>query len=37
MTLNIKILVSVDFLAIWGCETHIKSELRWNHYRYRLR
>jgi len=23
----------MDILAILGCETHFKIELRWNHYR----
>jgi len=30
MTLNAKIGGFMDFLAIWGCETHFKSELRRN-------
>jgi len=33
MTLNIKIGVLMEFLTVWGCETHFKSELRQNHYR----
>jgi len=31
MTLNTKIGVFMDFLAILGCETHFKSELHQNH------
>jgi len=30
MTLNAKIKVFIDILAISGCETHFKSELRRN-------
>jgi len=33
MTVNAKIGVFMDFLAISGCETHCKSELRWNQLR----
>jgi len=33
MTLNAQIAVFMDFLAIWGCETHFKSELRRNQLR----
>jgi len=33
MTLNAKIGVFMDFLAILGCKTHFKSELRRIHYR----
>jgi len=33
MTLNAKIGVFYGFLAILGCETHFKSELRQNHLR----
>jgi len=34
VTLNIKIVVFIDFLATLHCETHFKSELRRIHYRY---
>jgi len=30
MTLNVKINVFIDFLAIFGCDTYFKSELRRN-------
>jgi len=30
MTLNAKLGIIMDFLAISGCETHFKSELRRN-------
>jgi len=36
MTLSAKIKGFIDFLAISGCETHFKSELRRNQLRYAL-
>jgi len=33
MILNAKLEVFMDFLAISGCETHFKSELRRNQWR----
>jgi len=33
MTLNVKIGILMDFLAISGCEIHFKSELRRNQLR----
>jgi len=33
MTLNVKLGGFMDFLAILGCETHFKSQLRRIHYR----
>jgi len=33
MTLNVKIGVFINFLAISGCETHFKRELRRNQLR----
>jgi len=33
MTLNVKIEVFMDFLAIWDCDTHFKSKSCQNHCR----
>jgi len=33
MTLNAKMEVFMDFLAILGCKTHFKSDLHWNQLR----